>query len=68
MLDCRFVVADKDMNEEFERCCLQWNPNIEAIHWGLKMAAMNGTPTKFDKFVYCPWCGKKLSERKPFKP
>ena len=69
MLDCRFGVADKTMKEiEFERCCKQWNPNIEIFHWRFKMAAMNGTPTKFDEFVYCPWCGKKLSERKPLKP
>lgn len=22
---------------------------------------------KVDEFVYCPWCGKKLDERKPLK-
>jgi len=55
------------MNKEndVEACCNFWNKNIDAIHWGLKMAAMNGNPTKLDPMVFCPWCGKKLENRKP---
>ena len=46
-----------------EACCKDWNINIAAIDIACRMAAMNGTPTKFTMLMkYCPYCGKQIEE------
>jgi hypothetical protein len=45
--------------------------NWSAISNGLRMAAMNGIPTRFDPPVFCPWCGRRNDgsvNDAPFKP
>jgi hypothetical protein len=53
------------MTKEKEACCEFWNRNMEKIHSGLTMAALNGNPTTgLDSFKFCPWCGLNLNKRK----
>ena len=43
--------------------CPAWSRNWPHIDRGLRMAALNGTPTKADNLKYCPWCGGLLAQR-----
>jgi hypothetical protein len=43
--------------------CEDWKENIDKINTGIIFMGVHGCGGYTGKvFVYCPWCGKKLSE------
>ena len=46
--------------------CKDWKENIEKVNqpWGLWVNHFGGIGYSGKRFLYCPWCGKKLKEEK----
>ena len=55
-----------DQGPETEDCiCIDWKDNIAQLNSGFTMQAIHGGGGYSGKhFIYCPWCARKLEQRR----
>jgi hypothetical protein len=41
--------------------CDKWDKNIKSIDVCCEMSTIHGFDYKGEQFIYCPWCGQKLT-------